>query len=78
MAVGDEADISTHAQCGSAPTAGAAENDTKYVVPCPVVGRYLSIKRSGERQLYLMTLCEVIIMGYVYNYDDSSKFNNKS
>ena len=72
LAVGDEVDVSTHNNCGSAPTAGATETDAKYVVPCRAVGRYLSIKRSGDRQLQYMALCEVIVMGYVYNGDDST------
>ena len=67
MAVGDDADISTHTECGVAPTAGANVNDEKYVVPCRAVGRYLSINRTGDDQLHVMTLCEVIVMGYVYN-----------
>ena len=72
LAVGDDADISTHTDCGSAPTAGATETDAKYVVPCRAVGRYLSIKRSGTEDLRYMALCEVIVMGYVYNGDDST------
>ena len=72
LAVGDDADISTHAQCGSAPTDGATVNDAKYMVACRAVGRYLSIKRSGTEDLRYMALCEVIVMGYVYNGDDST------
>ena len=72
LAVGDEADVSTHNDCGSAPSDGATENDVKYVVPCRGVGRYLSIKRSGGVQLHFMSLCEVIVMGYVYNGDDAT------
>ena len=71
LAVGDDADVSTHTECGSAGTAGS-ETDAKYVVPCRAVGRYLSIERSGQRELHFMALCEVIIMGYVFNGDDST------
>ena len=73
LAVGDDADVSTHTNCSSAPTAGATETDAKYVVPCRAVGRYLSIKRSGTEELRYMALCEVIVMGYVYNADNSSR-----
>ena len=71
LAVGDDADVSTHAQCGSYAYHGAITSH-KYVVPCRDVGRYFSIKRNGEERLHLMSLCEVIIMGYVYNGDDST------
>ena len=68
LAVGDDANVSTHTECGSAGTA-ESETDAKYVVPCRAVGRYLSIKRAGSKQLHFMSLCEVIAMGYVYNGD---------
>lgn len=72
LAVGDDADVSTHTECGSYPNTDATTTDVKYVVPCRDVGRYVTIKRSGGRELNLMTLCEVIIMGYVYNGDGST------
>ena len=72
LAVGDDADVSTHYECGSYPSDEATTTDVKYVVPCRDVGRYFSIKRNGEERLHLMSLCEVIIMGYVYNGDDST------
>ena len=72
VAVGDDADISTHTDCGSAPTAGASQTDFKYVVPCRAVGRYLSIKRNIGTELHFMALCEVIVMGYIYNRKDST------
>ena len=72
LAVGDEVDISTHTQCGSAPIGNATETDAKYVVPCHDVGRYLSITRNTGTELHYMALCEVIVMGYVYNGNDST------
>ena len=72
MAVGDDADVTTHTECGSYPSPEATATVAKYVVPCRDVGRYVSIKRSGGEDLHLLTLCEVIIMGYVYNGDFSS------
>ena len=73
LSVGDDADVSTHNKCGSAPTAPATKYDHEYVVPCRAVGRYLSIRRSVNRQRHFMTLCEVIVIGYVYNGDDSTR-----
>ena len=56
-------------ECGSYPNNETTTTSVdKYVVPCRDVGRYVSIKRSGGEELHLMTLCEVIIMGFVY-YD---------
>ena len=72
LAVGDDADVSTHRECGSYHSVETTTTADKYVVPCSAVGRYLSIKRSGDRQLQYMALCEVIVMGYVYNGDDST------
>ena len=68
LAVGNDADVSTHARCGSYATRSVA----KFVVPCRAVGRYLSIRRSGGPEPRFLTLCEVIIIGYVYNGDESS------
>ena len=72
LAVGDDADVTTHAECGSYPSPEATATDAKYFVPCRDVGRYFTIKRSGGNDLSYMHLCEVIIMGYVYNGDDTS------
>ena len=72
LAVGDDADVSTHYECGSYPSPEATATDDKYTVPCRDVGRYFTIKRSGGNDLSYMHLCEVIIIGYVYNGDDTS------
>ena len=72
LAVGNDADVSEHITCGSYPSPEAITNATKYVVPCRDVGRYVSIKRTGVTDLHLVTLCEVIIVGYVYNGDGTS------
>ena len=72
MAVGSHTDVTTHTECGTYPSPEATNTDAKHVVPCRDVGRYVSIMRSGGQELYDMTLCEVIIIGYVYNGDEST------
>ena len=72
MEVGDTADISTHTVCGYYEGPPDYSIHDRHVIECEAVGRYLSIKRNGGgRDPRYLTLCEVIITGYVYNYDAS-------
>ena len=58
----DTADFRT---CGSYGGPPDNELDDKHIITCEAVGRYVRIQRVEHDGL--LTLCEVIVYGYIYN-----------
>ena len=64
LSVGNSSDIEDHSQCtrhNGAVAAGATVNES-----CTATGRYLSFRLSGGEDNHFTTLCEVVVIGYIY------------
>ena len=67
----DTADFRT---CGSYGGPPDNELDDKHIITCEAVGRYVRIQRGDGDGL--MTLCEVMVHGYIYNGAEGKYFKD--
>ena len=55
---------SDYDECGSYTGPPDRVSDHRHDIDCNAIGRYLRIQRNNGR---FLTICEVIVNGYVYN-----------